>query len=83
MAFSFGLFGSSIAATWTAANLSRLPNFFVDEDPARVGRAHMERPILHPSKVPADSDVFVALPPASCESVRTRHSGKNRVRWHG
>ncbi len=82
-ASSFGLFGSSIAATWTAANLPHLPDFFVDEDPARAGRAHMERPILHPSKVPADSDVFVALPPASSESVRSRHSGKNSGRWHG
>jgi len=78
----FGLFGSSIAATWTAANLPRLPDFFVDEDPARVGRPHMERPILHPSQVAVDSDVFIALPEASSEYVRSRHIGKNSGRWH-
>lgn len=80
---SFGLFGSSIAATWTAANLPRLPDFFVDEDPARIGRTHMGRPILHPSRVAADSDVFVSLPEASSESVRCRHIGMNSGRWHG
>lgn len=82
-ASSFGLFGSSIAATWTAANLSRLPDFFVDEDPARTGKTHMGRPIIPPSEVPAGSDVFVALQESVAESVRMRRSGAGPGRWHG
>jgi len=79
---SFGLFGSSIAATWTAVNLPHFPDFFVDEDPARVGRAHMERPILHPSEVTAGSDVFVALQESVAEAVEKRLSGATPGRWH-
>jgi SAM-dependent methyltransferase len=77
----FGLFGSSIAATWTAANLPRLPDFFVDEDPARIGRAHMGRPILSPAQVPAQAAVFVALQPASAEAVRLRLSTTSPGHW--
>jgi hypothetical protein len=63
---NFGLFGSSIAATWTAVNLPQLPDFFVDEDPWRCGKSHLNRPILAPEKIPINSTVFVSLPlPAS------------------
>ena len=78
---NFGLFGSSIAATWTAANLPCLPDFFVDEDPARAGQIHLGCPILHPSKVSADSVVFVALQPGPAEAVFQRHSGTSPGRW--
>lgn len=78
---TFGLFGSSIAATWTAANLPRLPDFFVDEDPARAGRKHLDRPILNPRQVPADSTVFVALQPSVACGIMQRHSQKNPGTW--
>ncbi|MEI8284802.1 MAG: class I SAM-dependent methyltransferase [bacterium] len=78
---SFGLFGSSIAATWTAANLPRLPDFFVDEDPARVGRTHMGLKIVSPSDVRSDADVFLALQTGLASMVLERHTGKSPGRW--
>jgi hypothetical protein len=72
---SFGLFGSSIAATWLADALGDRVRFFVDEDPARVGRRHLDRPIIAPSDVAAEAAVFVGMAPVSAESVLTRFSG--------
>ena len=70
----FGLFGSSIAATWTSANLPHLPQFFVDEDPARAGNTHLGRPIFRPSQVPAGSTIFLALDPATASAISSRWS---------
>jgi SAM-dependent methyltransferase len=78
---TFGLFGSSIAATWTAANLPSPPDFFVDEDDARIGRTHMGRPILCPARVPAEAAVFVALPPGPAGAVRRRLSATSPGHW--
>jgi len=78
---AFGLFGSSIAATWVAVNLSRPPEFFVDEDPARAGRTHLCCPILLSDEVQAGSDIFVALQPVPAASVMRRHSRKSPGRW--
>ncbi len=79
---SFGIFGTSIGATWLLAELGDGVAFFVDEDPNRVGRFHADRPIHHPSTVPADSDIFVALPPSLCGTVVTRLS-RGLARYHG
>ncbi len=79
---SFGIFGTSIGATWLLAELGDGVAFFVDEDPNRVGRFHADRPIHHPSAVPADSDVFVALPPSLCQTVVARLS-RGPARYHG
>ena len=57
-----GIFGTSIAATWLDAELDRAAEFFVDEDPSRIGRTHLGRPILAPKDLPAQATVFVALP---------------------
>jgi len=80
-ATSFGLFGSSIAATWTATNLPHLPDFFVDEDPARVGRSHMDRPIIDPKHVPRGAAVFVALQPMAADAVLARHGAHVSGIW--
>jgi len=79
----FGIFGSSIAATWTAANLPRLPDFFVDEDAARIGRKHLDREILHPDHIPTDSGVFVALQPKIQRLIVDRYSQKTNCKWIG
>jgi len=78
---AFGLFGSSIAASWTAANLPSPPDFFVDEDDARIGRTHMGRPILSPVRVPAEATVFVALPPGPADAVMRRLSATSPGDW--
>jgi len=53
--------------------------FFVDEDPARVGRTHLGLPILSPAQVPADADVFVGVSPVISEKLLERlRSGPGR-----
>jgi hypothetical protein len=58
---NFGIFGTSVAATWLAGDLGSAVKFFVDEDPARQGRRHLGRPILAPAQVPAGSSVYLAF----------------------
>ena len=57
----FGLFGSSIAATWLAQGVDRAMDFFVDEDIHRHGERFFDRPVLSPGDVPAGSVVFVGI----------------------
>ncbi len=68
----FGLFGTSIAATWLFAELEGSVRFFVDEDPNRVGNTCLGRPIYHPSQVPAGSQVLLALPSQVAIAIRPR-----------
>ena len=68
----FGLFGTSIAATWLWPAVSDRVQFFVEEDPNRIGRTHMGRPVLGPVQVPAGAVVFLALVPAIASSIRER-----------
>jgi len=69
---TFGLFGTSIAATWLFSELESTVSFFVDEDPNRAGKTHMGLPIFHPRDVPSDSHVFIALPTRSAQNIQTR-----------
>lgn len=64
-----GIFGTSIAATWLQGELEGRGAFFVDEDPARIGRTLMGRPILRPRDVPPGSNVMIALPTPIAEQV--------------
>jgi SAM-dependent methyltransferase len=68
----FGLFGTSIAATWLDAELANAPAFFVDEDPSRVRKSHLGRPIRHPRDMPPGSHVFLALPVPLAAVVKAR-----------
>lgn len=77
----FGLFGTSISATWLAGILGDRVAFFVDEDPGRVGGQHMGRQILSPAEVSGNSNVFVPLIPEVAASVAARLSGPT-VRFH-
>ena len=70
----FGLFGSSIAATWLADALGDRVKFFVDEDPARIGRRHLDRPIIALENIPAGAGVYVGMAPVSAEAVVNRFS---------
>ena len=79
----FGLFGTSIAATWLLAELGDAVGFFVDEDPHRVGRTAFDRPIYDPQHAPAGSDVYLALPPTIAAQVKGRLDGSvTGVRFH-
>ena len=69
---SLGLFGTSIAGTWLAAEAGDAIAFFVDEDPNRVGRTYLGRPVYAPADVPAGTRVFVGLPPAVAAGICSR-----------
>jgi 2-polyprenyl-3-methyl-5-hydroxy-6-metoxy-1,4-benzoquinol methylase len=72
---NFGLFGTSIAATWLCGALGDAVSFFVEEDPTRVGRLYMERPVLSPVQVRPGSVVFMALIPQIADQVARRFWG--------
>lgn len=69
---SLGIFGTSIAGTWLAGAVTNAVDFFVDEDPSRIGREHMGKPILSPSEVPEGAKVYFALAPNLATLVATR-----------
>lgn len=68
----FGLFGTSIAATWLASVLGDVVSFFVEEDPNRVGRPYLGRPVFSPQEVKPGSVVFLALTPPVAAQVALR-----------
>ncbi len=59
----FGLFGTAIAGQWLFGCLPDAVSFFVDEDPDRIGREAMGRPVLGPDQVPPGARIFVPLAP--------------------
>lgn len=67
-----GIFGTSIAATWLAQHLDGRIAFFVDEDPARIGRSHLGQQIIAPPDIPADSLVILPLAPVVAQAVAER-----------
>lgn len=70
---NFGIFGTAVAGTWLAGTC-RGVDFFVDEDPSRVGRQHMGIPILSPAAVPPDSDVFVGMAPSVSARLAAKYA---------
>ena len=68
----FGLFGTSIAATWLATQMGDRIDFFVEEDESRVGKQHLGRPIVRPDDAPASSTVFLALAPRTASMIAGR-----------
>ena len=69
---AFGIFGTSIAATWLDEQTAGVAEFFVDEDPNRVGKQHLGRPIFSPQTTPPAANVYVALPPPIARQVADR-----------
>lgn len=76
---SFGVFGTSIGATWLASSVARPIDFFVDEDPYRQGRSHLGKPVLAPGDVPRDATVFMCLPHPQAEYVSNRLTPPQRI----
>lgn len=67
-----GLFGTSIAGTWLAAEAGDHIHFFVDEDPNRAGSTYLGKPVYAPANMPPGSRVFVGLPPAVAAGICAR-----------
>ncbi|MFM8683084.1 MAG: hypothetical protein ACKOEG_04790, partial [Chthoniobacterales bacterium] len=76
----FGIFGTAVAGTWLAGCCKRV-DFFIDEDPSRIGRKHLGVPILSPSQVPADADVFVGMAPMVSSRLAGKYAGA-AARYH-
>ena len=74
---SIGIFGTSIAGTWLAQSVRDKVAFFVDEDPNRIGRYHLGKPIVSPDRVADGSKVLIPLPPAIASDVANRLSYLN------
>ena len=72
---TFGIFGTSNVATWLAAAVGGRIAFFVDEDPDRVGKTFLGRPVLSPQQAPAGAQVCLALAPTVALKVHARLRG--------
>ncbi len=71
----FGLWGSSVSATWLFSELQGQVDFFVDDDPSRQGKKHLGRPVLAPAQVAAGSRVFLGLAPGLADRIAARMQG--------
>jgi hypothetical protein len=74
----FGVFGTSIAATFLAPRLAEKVSFFVDEDRTRVGHVHLDKPIVAPESIAAGAHLFLALVPWIAEAVGKRLAAADR-----
>lgn len=72
-----GIFGTSIAGTWLAGSVQDQVAFFVDEDPNRIGRYYLNKPIVAPDEIKDGSRVLIPLPPAISINVANRLSHLN------
>jgi SAM-dependent methyltransferase len=68
----FGIFGTSIAATWLNSQLGGVAEYFVDEDTNRIGKRHMGVPIISAAEVPEGGALYFALPEPIAKSVARR-----------
>lgn len=69
---NFGIFGTSIIATWLLGKVGRHVRFFVDEDPGRQGKTYMNLPVYNPQDIPKGSSVFFALPSGMAFEISKR-----------
>ncbi len=76
---AFGIFGTAIVGVWLAAELGERVQFFVDEDPARVGKSLEGVPVLAPSSIPAGATVFMGVSAIIAEGI-SRRIGREDIR---
>ncbi|MBY0238275.1 MAG: sugar nucleotide-binding protein [Burkholderiaceae bacterium] len=67
-----GIFGSSISATWLASELAGRISFFVDEDSNRIGKQHMDLPIVGLDGIPAGATVLLPMNPKIAKAIAAR-----------
>lgn len=66
------IFGTSTAGTWISSVLNRDFQFFVDEDPQRVGKTLYGKPVVEPGDLPVGTALYLALPSPMDERVASR-----------
>lgn len=70
----FGVFGTSIAASWLYGQMRDKVDFFVDEAPERTGRNFHGKPVFSPDEIPSGSHTYVCLQPSVAPKVVERLS---------
>jgi len=70
-----GIFGTSVAGMAFYGAFRDRVGFFVDEDPARIGKTYDGKPVLSPAQTPKGQPVFVALPPERATRLVERLAG--------
>ena len=78
----FGIFGTSVAATFLYGELEDRISFFLDEDPHRPNKSHLGLPIYHPSAAPKGSHVFIPLAPSITQKVVERLRCNSDIQFH-
>jgi len=58
---NFGVFGTSISATWLANEFLERVDFFVDEDINRIGGNYMGKPVYGIENCPSNTNVLMPL----------------------
>lgn len=74
-----GIFGTSIAGAWIYGALGDEIAFFVDEDPNRVGRSFMGRPVKALADVDEKAAVYIPLAPTVAQNIWERHGRGGRL----
>jgi SAM-dependent methyltransferase len=76
-----GIFGTSVAGMAFYGAFRDRVAFFVDEDPARIGKTYRGTPVVAPKDADPDIPVVMALPPARAlrAAERLRATGMNAV----
>jgi SAM-dependent methyltransferase len=69
---AIGIFGTSVAGMAFYGAFRERVQFFVDEDPSRIGRTYDGKPVMAPKDVPADVPVIMALPPNRAKKAAMR-----------
>ncbi len=69
---NFGIFGTSIAATWLYSEIPDIVHFFVDEDINRIGKTYLSRPVYDPASAPHNSIVFLPFCPHQARAIQER-----------
>jgi len=73
-----GVFGTSIAGNWAGSCIGFAQDYWVDEDPSKLGRSWRGKEIISPSQVGSGDRVVVPLAPIKADKVcaRLRSFGK-------
>lgn len=72
LAVDFGVFGSSIGASWLFAQCENRVRFFIDEDISRIGKMHLGRPVLSPAAAPKGVPIVLPISPEVSKGILLR-----------
>jgi hypothetical protein len=78
----FGIFGTSISATWLASEFINKVDFFIDEDIGRVGKTHLGKKIYAINNCPNNMKILMPLRFDIAKKIKNRlevESSKNMI----